>query len=366
MKSNIAVISSEKNIHFAKYIANKLYKYYDVKIIIPISSDENYYVDSIDSAIVLMDKSFSDNVFLKQVVNHYMNFNLKITPILLDDSPIPDEFKCFRVFKSKTTEDLNSIIEEFISYKPKKRNFLSKNFSFIYACCCIEVLAISSMLFLFFGNDILGDSNVLFIYITIFSVFAAMATAIFSFAFLIKSKNSEEESKSRQIYDKKLDNIIKEKTVNNGEKEFNKKKELDAIEQMKINLSDIKEYYEWSHKQARFSFALAFSLCIFGFLLMVASFVVPIVCKLGFQVSLISVIGSITVEFIAGTALIVYKSSLLQLNHYHKSLHEDERFLSSVNLLEKFDTMESKEEMLKEIIKSELKMNIDANLINKK
>ena len=50
--------------------------------------------------------------------------------------------------------------------------------------------------------------------------------------------------------------------------------------------------------------------------------------------------------------------SISQLNHYHKALHEDERFLSSVNLLGKFSTVEARDDMLREIIRSEIQMNL--------
>lgn len=59
-----------------------------------------------------------------------------------------------------------------------------------------------------------------------------------------------------------------------------------------------------------------------------------------------------------GTALVVYRNSLSQLNHYHKALHEDERFLSSVNLLGKFSSVEAQDDMLREIIRSEIQMNL--------
>ena len=49
----------------------------------------------------------------------------------------------------------------------------------------------------------------------------------------------------------------------------------------------------------------------------------------------------------------------MQLNHYHKALHEDERFLSSVNLLGKFTIDEMRDNMLQEIIRSEIQMNLD-------
>ena len=55
--------------------------------------------------------------------------------------------------------------------------------------------------------------------------------------------------------------------------------------------------------------------------------------------------------------MFVYRYSLVQLNYYHKALHENERFLSSVNLLEKFSSVETRDDMLQEIIKSEMQMN---------
>ena len=45
---------------------------------------------------------------------------------------------------------------------------------------------------------------------------------------------------------------------------------------------------------------------------------------------------------------------------YHKALHEDERFLSSVNLIGKFSNDEIRDEMLREIICSEIQMNLES------
>lgn len=100
-------------------------------------------------------------------------------------------------------------------------------------------------------------------------------------------------------------------------------------------------------------------MCIFGFALMIAAIVLPVVFRLSFQMSIIPAVGGVITELIAGTALVVYRNSLSQLNHYHKALHEDERFLSSVNLLGKFSTVEAQDDMLREIIRSEIQMNLD-------
>ena len=92
--------------------------------------------------------------------------------------------------------------------------------------------------------------------------------------------------------------------------------------------------------------------------IMVVAILLPVVFRLSFQMSIIPAVGGAITEVIAGTALIVYRNSLSQLNHYHKALHEDERFLSSVNLLGKFSTVEARDDMLREIIRSEIQMNL--------
>ena len=137
------------------------------------------------------------------------------------------------------------------------------------------------------------------------------------------------------------------------------KKEIDALGRMLINLEDIKEFYTWSQRQAKATFVLAVVMCVLGFGLITIASLSQIVFKINFNITIISAIGGVTTELIAGTALIVYRSSLSQLNHYHKALHEDEHFLSSVNLLGKFSTVEAQDEMLREIIRSEIKMNLD-------
>ena len=141
---------------------------------------------------------------------------------------------------------------------------------------------------------------------------------------------------------------------------------MDAIERMRANLVAIEEYYTCSQEQARHSFKLAIWTCIGGFILLIAAVVLPIIFKLSFELSLIPTIGGAISELVAATSLFVYRSSLTQLNHYHQALHEDERFLSSVNLINKFSTPELQDEMLKEIIRSEIAMNLAGIGINSK
>jgi hypothetical protein len=131
----------------------------------------------------------------------------------------------------------------------------------------------------------------------------------------------------------------------------------DALARMLLNLDDINEYYTWSQKQAKDSFALAVAMCVCCFLLMALTVFFALKFQIADSVTIISGVGTAVTGVIAGTALLVYNNSIKQLNFYHTALHEDERFLSSINLISWFSTPEKKDAMLQTIIESELKLN---------
>ena len=175
---------------------------------------------------------------------------------------------------------------------------------------------------------------------------------------------NEEASDEIESYSRRLQSAFSIANNSRNEKSDSSNgdcdQQVDALGRMLINLEDIKEFYTWSQKQAKGAFRLAVGMCIMGFLLIGGAIVIQLFFKQSTDLSLLSAIGGVVTELIAGTALIVYKSSLAQLNHYHKALHEDERFLSSVNLIGKFSNDEIRDEMLREIIRSEIQMNLES------
>ena len=130
--------------------------------------------------------------------------------------------------------------------------------------------------------------------------------------------------------------------------------ENDALRVMLVNMAEIKAYYTLSKTQAKDSFRLAVWMCVLGFVLIVVAVVLPFFMSGKYEVSIITAIGGAIVEVIAGTSLFVYKNSLVQLNHYYESLHENERFLSTVNLVRKLSE-DKQDEMYIEIIRSSIK-----------
>lgn len=230
----------------------------------------------------------------------------------------------------------------------------------------IEMFAMLFIVLLFKGNPFqmgsIGDKSIITITFGIAFVMLAFVALLTSYLSIMKRRWQEDDEEELESYSRRLKRAIVPEEIKQEEKKSSgnegKKKEIDALERMMINLEDIKEFYTWSQKQAKASFILAVIMCISGFGLMIVAILIPIVFRLSFQMSIIPAIGGVITELIAGTALVVYRNSLSQLNHYHKALHEDERFLSSVNLLGKFSSVEAQDDMLREIIRSEIQMNL--------
>lgn len=111
-------------------------------------------------------------------------------------------------------------------------------------------------------------------------------------------------------------------------------KDLDILGLMLYNLKEIREFYTLAKNQAKKSFYLAVGMCIAGFMLFAASSACVLIWKESLF-ALLSALGGVVVEIIAGTSLFVYKRSLLQLNYYYTSLHDNERFLSLINIASK-------------------------------
>ena len=148
------------------------------------------------------------------------------------------------------------------------------------------------------------------------------------------------------------DSVAKEDLIKN---KIESKDTSDIIELMLFNMKEIKEYYVMSKSMAKSSFTLSVVMCVLGFIVISSSIAAIFFTNITFMESLIPVIGGTVVEAIAGTSLIVYKKSLEQLNQYYESLHNNERYLSLVNLVDKLSN-DRKDETYINIINSQLEV----------
>ena len=125
---------------------------------------------------------------------------------------------------------------------------------------------------------------------------------------------------------------------------------VDILGLMLHNLKEIGEFYVLTKEQAKKSFHLSVGMCVAGFVLFAGASVLSLVWKENLF-ALLTALGGVVVEVIAGTSLLVYRKSLEQLNYYYSSLHNNERFLSLINISSKTNC---KDELLTKIVDSEL------------
>jgi len=225
----------------------------------------------------------------------------------------------------------------------------------------VFTIIISSIVLLLQENTYIETGHTLSLVTILIMMTVALITITYTRTLRIKRKKEIEEDTLE--YRKKLLNVFEvDKNIdgNNSQRDYAPQTEEDALKRMLVNLEDINEFYKWSKTQAKGAFILAVFMCMVGLALIIGAVFNILLFSAPINVTIITGVGGVIVELVAGTALVVYRSSLSQLNHYHQALHEDERFLSSVTLISKFSNDEAKEEMLKEIIRSELQMNLDA------
>jgi multimeric flavodoxin WrbA len=146
---------------------------------------------------------------------------------------------------------------------------------------------------------------------------------------------------------------------------LDKNEDADILGLMALNLKEIKEFYTLTKKQAIKAFNLSVFMCIAGFLLFALSVAISLVWHYS-QIAITTAIGGAVVEIVAGTSLLVYRKALGQLNFYYSSLHDNERYMSLINVAAKTDT---KNELYSKIVTSELERlklsNTMGNMFNK-
>lgn len=174
---------------------------------------------------------------------------------------------------------------------------------------------------------------------------------------IITSITYSDDEKSNSYYDNLREKIILHV---NGSVELNQNRDekhsddnRDIIELMIANMKEINEYYVLSKRMTRQSFILAVCMCIGGFLIISTAVAFILINNIEAKEAIIPVISGAVIEAIAATTLIVYKKSLEQLNRYYDALHNNEIFLSSVNLVSKIST-DKRDQMYEYIIKTKL------------
>lgn len=131
---------------------------------------------------------------------------------------------------------------------------------------------------------------------------------------------------------------------------YTAKENNDILGLMINNLGEIKQFYRLTKSQAENAYKLAKNSSIAGIVLIAVAVLIALIFNNN-QIAVATTIGGVIVEVLAGTSLFVYQKTLKQLNYYYASLHNNERFLSIINIVGKTNI---KDELYQKIVESEL------------
>jgi len=134
------------------------------------------------------------------------------------------------------------------------------------------------------------------------------------------------------------------------------KAQKDILMLMFENMDEIREYFAISKKHVKFSFWLTVLSCFFGGALLTLA-VYHAMVNPDIQPAIIAFVAGAVVELFAATSLVVHKKSIGQLNYYYNALHNNEMFLSTVNLVSNLKEEKQDDTYIK-IIENELNVRL--------
>ncbi len=312
---------------------------------------------AVDSAIMLLNNAPTIDCYELPYQGH--------TLLVVDIEKSQHKFTILKgsVYYRQGSRIVKMDVEEFIeSYeRGKTSNRSMRNMLIIVIVIMLFTLLLVSILpEIPLSNEFENLDSLLTVSSVTLTLTASLLGVITTFYSTIRDKDQNQIRSDIDSYNRQLNKVIIQKPVvhdDDHDVHTRTTEEVNVLELMRTNLVSIKEYYIWSQKQAKSAFYLAITMCILGFIIIALTVYFLFTAHLSWQDSILPTIGGVVIELVAGTSLVVYRNSLEQLNHYHQALHEDERFLSSVSLLTHFSTVEARDEMLREIIRSELQMN---------
>ena len=123
----------------------------------------------------------------------------------------------------------------------------------------------------------------------------------------------------------------------------------DVISLMINNVSELREYYVISKRQANRAFSSTLFVCVLGFLIFVVGIIAAAVT--GRELALYTTISGCVVEVISGLFFWLYKNTTAQLNIYHERLGRTEKYLTALQITEKM-SLEKQDEMYQFIIQT--------------
>ena len=275
---------------------------------------------------------------------------------------------------------------EYIDYFPEIYFFDIYAFAYIFICLNSKRCASNKFVYILFNTSVINYIVATSIYVITFfepeikerafiilcvlAAFNLITDIIILITFIekdvdlhhnvkaIHEKYSEYERYLLERIDEKLNSIKNqqsEKDEGKNNDAINSEELLngsDILAEMLKNHIEIQEYFQISKNQSKFSFYFSISSSVVGIIVVIiAASGIVIFKNLG--ISIIAAVSGAITEIISGIVLWIHNKSALQLNYYYDSLHENEKFLSALNIADKLSE-EKREDMYMEIIRKQI------------
>ncbi len=171
-----------------------------------------------------------------------------------------------------------------------------------------------------------------------------IAVAIFFLYIYLSDKHVDREI---SLYEKYLEKELESSDRGEDEK--------DVIRFMINNNKEITEYFEISKEQEKKSYNISIGCAVAGVFVLAFS-VGAIFFNVKIEASIITMIAGAITEVVSGIVLWIHNKSAMQLNYYYDCLHENEKFLSAVQIAYSIKDVAKKEQMLMEIIRAQIRV----------
>ncbi|RHT50788.1 hypothetical protein DW760_11425 [Coprobacillus sp. AM29-13] len=166
-------------------------------------------------------------------------------------------------------------------------------------------------------------------------------------------KNNEYNEKEVKKYKKDLMPLfdITNNSVIKTNDTLGKTIKINSKKLMENNLLEIKEYYVMSKTFANISFLLAVVSCVVGIVCIIISVIAFVFMK---QLNYLPIISAALLETISATSLYVFKNTQKNLHAYFNALHENEQFLTIIDLVNNLSSEEIRDKAYLDIINNKL------------
>ena len=191
-------------------------------------------------------------------------------------------------------------------------------------------------------KDLLINNVLPFFVITL--VLIALAKSIYFY-----EQSSEEK-------DEELKNLKAERVIITQKIET--EKELDIFHTIQLSLNQLNEYYTINKNQAKSSFRFSVFSIVIGLVTILTGIWLNYLDIAKIEISYITAISGIILEFIGGAYFFMYKKSLEQVNFFFGQLIKIQDTMLSINLADNIENVDKKSEMNEKIIVSLLERSL--------